>query len=343
MNIRDIARLANVTPGTVSKVLNNYPDISEATRQHVLQIIAESKYAPNNSARSLKLATKIPTIALISEGVNNNLTEDMMEMLSIRFHNADHTILSFHDNYFVQDKKEKFEELLSYATRHGLTGMIYFGGDFKDIPAQMFSSLPCPVIFVNTRLPGGPLTDVCSSVQTDHYETARHQMEYLIARGHQNICMLITSVIDTSVYHLRWEAGRDVLKSHGLNDSLVAESDYRCGRGYRELTALLEKHPEITAIYCTADVMAAAAIRAIHDVGKIPGKDISIISFDGMEALQYYTPSITTYAQPTEEMMNYTYDLLMGLMNGTRQHQHITFQAKLSEQESVADIREHIS
>ena len=52
MNIRDIARLANVTPGTVSKVLNNYPDISETTRQHVLQIIAESKYAPNNSARS---------------------------------------------------------------------------------------------------------------------------------------------------------------------------------------------------------------------------------------------------------------------------------------------------
>ena len=59
MNIRDIARLANVTPGTVSKVLNNYPDISENTRRHVMKIIEENQYIPRNSARSLKLAVKI--------------------------------------------------------------------------------------------------------------------------------------------------------------------------------------------------------------------------------------------------------------------------------------------
>ena len=70
MNIRDIARLANVTPGTVSKVLNNYPDISEATRQHVLQIIKENQYTTKNGGRKFKQAVT-PRIGLVSENVYN--------------------------------------------------------------------------------------------------------------------------------------------------------------------------------------------------------------------------------------------------------------------------------
>ena len=66
MNIRDIARLANVTPGTVSKVLNNYPDISEATRQHVLQIIKENQYTTKNGGRKFKQAVT-PRIGLVSD------------------------------------------------------------------------------------------------------------------------------------------------------------------------------------------------------------------------------------------------------------------------------------
>ena len=113
MNIRDIARLANVTPGTVSKVLNNYPDISEATRQNILKIIEENQYTPRNSARFLKLTTQIPQIGLAMEGICDWLHQSMARALSIRFHNADYTIMSFNDNYYSQDKTEKFQELLA--------------------------------------------------------------------------------------------------------------------------------------------------------------------------------------------------------------------------------------
>ena len=107
MNIRDIARLANVTPGTVSKVLNNYPDISEATRQHVLQIIKENQYTTKNGGRKFKQAVT-PRIGLVSENVYNWVSETMQNLLSVRFHNADYTVLSFQDNYFSQNKNEKF-------------------------------------------------------------------------------------------------------------------------------------------------------------------------------------------------------------------------------------------
>lgn len=336
MNIRDIARLANVTPGTVSKVLNNYPDISEATRQNILKIIEENQYTPRNSARFLKLTTQIPQIGLAMEGICDWLHQSMARALSIRFHNADYTIMSFNDNYYSQDKTEKFQELLAYINGHDLTGMVYFGGDFRNVPAKYFQSLPCPVIFVNTVLPDQIGTETYSSVQVDHYGTAAKQMEYLISRGHRNICMLISSKVDTSVYGIRWNAYQDVLRLRGLEHNLphVIESHYICSNVCPVLTEYLTLHPEITAVCSAVDVATPAAVRAVTNTGRTPGKDVAIISFDGMEALQYCIPSITTFVQPEAEMTNYVYDLLLGLIDGKRQHLHITFQAKFQENES---------
>ncbi len=336
MNIRDIARLANVTPGTVSKVLNHYPDISEHTRQHVMKIIQENQYTPSNNARSLKLSSKIPQICIGMESVYNWVYQNMAERLSIRLHNADHTILFFNDNYYAQSKTEKFQELLVYIDKHNITGMVYFGCNFSEIPAQYFQSLPCPVIFVNTVLPNCLDTGTYSSVQVNHYETAWKQMEYLIEKGHKDICMLISSRIDTSIYQVRWQAYEDVLKKHSLEHCLshVVESDYRCHRAHRNLTGYLTDHPEITAICSSADIMAPGALRAIHDIGKAPGRDIALISFDGIESMSYCVPSIATFEQPQPEMVNYIYDLLLGLMENKRQHQHITFHARFMENES---------
>lgn len=340
MNIRDIARLANVTPGTVSKVLNNYPDISDTTRQNILKIIEENQYTPRNSARFLKLPSKIPQIGLAMEGISDWLHQTMARALSIRFHNADYTITTFNDNYYTQDKTEKFQELLAYIDKHELIGMVYFGGEFKSVPSKYFQSLPCPVIFVNTVLPDQISTETYSSVQVDHYGTAAKQMEYLISRGHRNICMLISSKVDTSVYGLRWNAYQDVLKLRSLEHNLshVIESHYICSYAYPPLSQYLKAHPETTAICSAADIATPAAIKAIHNVGKIPGRDIAIISFDGMDTLQYLVPSITTFEQPWAEMTNYIYDLLIGLIEEKRQHLHITFQAKFQENESCPPL-----
>lgn len=336
MNIRDIARLANVTPGTVSKVLNNYPDISEGTRQHVMKVIAENQYIPRNSARSLKLSSKIPQIGLAMEGIADWLHQAMAKTLSIRFHNADYTIMSFHDNYYSQDKVEKFQELMNYIDKHNLTGMVYLGGDFREVPQKYFESLSCPLVFVNTVLPVQIGTETYSSVQVDHYGTAVKQMEYLISRGHQNICTIISSTIDTSCYGIRRDAYQDVLRQHHLEHNLayMLESHYLCRNAYQLAAACLKEHPEITAVCCATDAIATSAIKAICDAGRTPGRDVAIISFDGMEALQYCSPSITTFEQPQDEMTDFVYDLLLGLMNGKRQHLHITFQAKFQENES---------
>ena len=177
MNIRDIARLADVTPGTVSKVLNNYPDVGEATRQHVLKIIAENQYEPKG--RGKKAEALPPRIGMVVESVYNPFYSEVEDSLSIHLHNAGYTLISFHDNFFAQNKREKFAELLTGFQPEKLNGLIYIGGNFEEVTPEEFSQLPCPTIFVNTMLPYPTGKLLYSSVQVSQFATAYAQMERL--------------------------------------------------------------------------------------------------------------------------------------------------------------------
>ena len=201
MNIREIARIADVTPGTVSKVLNNYPDVGEATRKHVLEIIEEYQYAPKVSPR--RKGKAIPKIGLVTEGVYNPLYSHIEDMLSILIHNSGYLVLGFHDNYHAQDKTEKMTEMIRQLNQEKLSGLIYIGGNFAPVPREVFRQLPCPAIFINTVLPEQEDELTYSSIQVSHFQTAFGQMKSLIDQGHQNICTVISSFIDNSVYGLR--------------------------------------------------------------------------------------------------------------------------------------------
>lgn len=336
LNIRDIARLAEVTPGTVSKVLNNYPDISEATRQRVLKVIEENQYDPKAKTKAAKVSPTPGRIGLVVESVYNGLYDQMTVALAKNLHNAGYCIAYFHDNFYIQDKKEKFDELMSYLERDQISALIYIGGNFAPVGADRLEKLPCPTIFVNTVLPQHTQSAAYSSIRTNHLETALAQMRLLLEQGHREICTVISSSDDISVYGQRIEAYRMALGQARLSRSLsrFLECRYMPELAHRELKALLEKDGDITAVCCQADVMLPGILRAIHDVGKVPGRDVAVISFDGLKDTEYYIPSVTTFAQPYEEMADYTFQLLMGLLTGERQHQHLTFGAKLLRRES---------
>ena len=336
MNIREIAQLANVTPGTVSKVLNNYPDISEATRRKVLDVIKKNQYERAFSTRSLDSINSRPVIGIAIEGVYNCFYGEIEEALLVRFHNAGYTIMTFHDNYFIQDKKEKFNELQNYILKHNLQGMVYVGGNFSSVNTRNFSALSCPVIFVNTVLPENHEQPVFSSIKCNHEESASRQLQRLIDNGHKKIALMISSIEDNSVYGLHLKSYREVLKKNGLeeNESNIVTGDYVYAKTYRNLKEHLAKHPDITAVCCSADVMVPAVLRAIHDTGKSVPKDMEVIGFDGLELLNYCVPSVTTFEQPFTEIVNFIHDLLTGLISKERRHQNITFDCSLILRES---------
>lgn len=334
MNIRDIARLADVSPGTVSKVLNNYPDISESTRRRVMQVIQDNQYDSRSNPRSPKSGP--PSIGLVIEGVFNELYSVLEDLLSVKIHNSGCTLISFHDNYFSQDKMEKFEELKDNIERSRLCGMIYIGGNFQSIPGEILDSLPCPTVFINTVLPERPDRCNYSSVQVAHYEAARMQMQHLIDKGHRDICTVISSTRDISVYGLRTQGYRDALIQNGLAVNLdrFLTCDYEAPKAYSAVHTQLRRIPEITAVCCSADTVIPGVLRAIYDLGKTPGKDVAVISFDGLTQMAYSIPSVTTLAQPLQEISLYSYNLLFGLIDKEREHQRITFQPIFLKRES---------
>ena len=336
MNIRDIARLAGVTPGTVSKVLNNYPDISTATRQHVLQIIAENQYDPKANVKNAKAAPESTRICLVVEAVYNEVYEWMERNLSKDFHNAGYCIAGFHDNFYIQDKQEKFNELLAYLEWDKISSLLYLGGNYAQLGLQQLGRLPCPTVFINTVLPLGGEGSLYSSLQTNHYPCAQAQMQMLVDAGHRDIATVISSPNDISIYGLRQQAYRTVLTEAGLRHNLdyFLECRYMPDRTYQQLKALLEQHPEITAVCCQADIMLPGVLRAIRDVQRTPGEDVAVVSFDGLETTAYSIPSVTTFAQPYKEMTDYAQQLMIGLLKGDREHQCITFNSKFIQRES---------
>ena len=333
MNIRDIARLADVTPGTVSKVLNNYPDISEATKQHVLRIIEEHKYDPKANNRTQKSTNRI---GLVVEGVHNGMYGLINQMLSISIHNAGYTIISFHDNFYVQDKVEKFAELRAKAERDKLCALIYIGGNFEAVPQEDFDALPCPTIFINTALPFHIKNNRHSSIQVSHFETAYSQMKYLIDLGHRDICTVISSTIDNSVYAQRANGYRAALTCAGLGHNLdhFLVSHYRNDLAYSTLLEFLRAHPEVTAVCSEADVMVPGILRAIHEAGRHAGRDIALISFDGLESTAYTVPSVTTFAQPLADMVSYVDNLLFRLIARETKHQNMVFTPEFMKRET---------
>lgn len=334
MNIRDIARLAKVTPGTVSKVLNNYPEISEATRQHVMKVIAANQYDPsaNRGSRSAPANTRV---GIFLESVFNPLYAYMEHIVSRHVYNAGYTIFSFHDNFYQQDKWEKYQELAAYAAANKLTAMVYIGGNFGALTAEQLDLLSCPAIFVNTVLPFPADGARYSSVQVNHRDAALAQMNYLIERGHRKICTVISSDIDNSVYGLRTEAYRTALRQHGLEENLdyFLQTDYDRHKAYRAAYEHLQAHPDTTAVCSVADQVVPAILRAIRDAGMEPGKDVAVIGFDGI-GMEYCIPSVTTFEQPREDMLEFVSDLLFDLIGGKRKHQHVIFQAKFIQGES---------
>lgn len=336
MNIRDIARLADVTPGTVSKVLNNYPDISEATRQHVLKIIEENQYDPKANSRASRSAEAI-RVGLVTEAVYNHIYSLIEYLLSRDIHNSGCIVESFHDNFYVQDKAEKLSELRGIAERGKWNGIIYIGGNFEKVPVEGFQSLPCPTVFVNTLLPVYVRDVYCSSVQVSHFETAFAQMRYLIDKGHREICTVISSFVDNSVYGRRCAAYQAALRQSGLDRSLehFLESDYRSDKIHARLVPYLTDHPEITAVCCVCDEVVPGVLRAIYDSGRRPGADVDVIGFDGIDTLEFCIPSVTSFSQPVAEIVHCVYQQLFALINKTGTNQHITFRPAFHKGESA--------
>lgn len=337
MNIRDIAKLAGVGVSTVSRVINEHPDVKDETREKILKIIKESNYIPNNSARILK-KNYTNNIGVLVKGVFNPFFAEMINIIGNRINEAGYTMILQQNDYATEDD---VDNLIAFVKEKRLQGIICLGGNFLNINDESFQFLDIPVVLTSVNTISKESKSKFSSIGIDNILSAKDSTQYLIDKGHRNIAILLGEKNDVGISGLRLEGYRKALEENDIpySEDNVFIGDYDYSGAYKVTKEIINNRKDITAIFSISDIMAVGAAKSVIDQGLQVGEDISIIGFDGMDISKYYNPGITTVKQPKKHMANNSIDLLLALLAKKEEHKHIIFETKIIERDSCKDIR----
>ncbi|GAA0084274.1 HTH-type transcriptional repressor PurR [Clostridium sp. CTA-7] len=333
INIRDIARIAGVGVSTVSRVINDHPDVKEQTRERVLEAIRENNYIPNNSARNLK-KNNTNNIGVLIKGVFNPFFSEMLDYISKRISKAGYSMILEHHDYLSDDE---MNNLISMIKEKRLQGVICLGGNFTEVKNDDFNDIDAPVVLTSINHKYGKEFSNFSSVSIDNEEAAYSATKYLIECGHRNIAIMLGDENDFGIGYLREAGYLKALNENSIKFNegyrVLGHYDYR--GAYEKTNSLLKYNKDITAIFAISDIMAVGCAKAIKDNGLEVGKDISIIGFDGMDISEFYNPTITTVVQPKVEMAKISVDLLLDLIVNKTDNKHIMLNTELVQREST--------
>ncbi|MFW2489781.1 LacI family DNA-binding transcriptional regulator [Clostridium chromiireducens] len=336
MNIKDIAKLAQVGVSTVSRVLNNHPDVKESTRQKIVEIIKESNYIPNNSARILK-QNNTKNIGILVKGVFNPFFSQMTNVIGNIINENGYTMIVRQNDYNIY---QEVDTLIAFIKEKRLQGVICLGGNFIDITDDSFKEINVPIVLTSVNTVSKQGKEYYSSIGIDNIKSAYDATIYLINKGHKNIALILGEANDMGVSLWRLEGYKKALeeKGIGVDNSLVVSGGYSSKGAYKETIELLKQRKDITAIFALSDIMAMGAAKAILDSGLRIPKDISIVGFDGMDESEYYNPSLTTVKQPQKLMAKMSIDILISQINGKEGNKHILLDTKLIERDSTTNL-----
>lgn len=331
INIRDIAKVAEVGVSTVSRVINNKPDVNEETRNKILRVIEEYNYIPNNSARNLK-RNQSEDIGVLVKGIYNPFFSKIIQAIEERINEQSYTMI-LHYNY---SNSNDFESAIELIKEKKLKGLICLGGNFDDIDENQLKSIKVPMVLASTNVLDRQGEKVFSSVIIENEKAAFMAVDYLCKLGHKKIGLVTTGEEDRSVGMLRTKGYKRALLKNGVDfdPNLLEIGKYTFESAYHVMNRLLDKNLQITAIFATSDIMAIGASKAILKRGlKIPD-DISVMGFDGIEYASYFHPSITTIKQPQEEIGYKSVEILFDIIKNKKNHRHIVLETELLKKES---------
>ena len=336
MTIKDLAAKTGYAVGTVSRALNNHPNVSEKTRTAIIQAAAEMGFEINLNAKQLK-QTHSNTILVIVKGIGNELFGEMVESIQ---HLISETRYQLAVDYMDEDANEVARAVQLYREKKPL-GILFLGGVNANFQRD-FSSIDIPCVVVTSDTSTLPFENL-SSVSTDDREAGRCAIEMLIALGHRKIAVIggDRQVSDTS--RLRFEGCVRAFSDHNI--PFDPEQDYQGVRysyqdGYRATKALLASGREFTALFASADVMAIGAIRALRESGKsVPG-DVSVMGLDGLPIGDYLVPQLTTIGQSVSSMARRSVEILLDGIEDGAQCRHETIPFRIYRRESVRELSE---
>ncbi|MEZ0089114.1 LacI family DNA-binding transcriptional regulator [Streptacidiphilus sp. EB129] len=301
----DVARLAGVSHQTVSRVLNDSPNVKDQTRDRVLHAIRELDYRPNSAARAL-VTRRSQTLGVVSFDTTLYGPASMLYGIEQAARSAGYFVsIASLRSLDARSMQEAMERLHDQAVE----GVLVLAPQISAVGALAQVSGEVPVVAIGS----GPQARV-PAVAVDNKAGARAVTRYLLDLGHRTVHHVAgpSTWLDAQMRLAGWRA---TLAEAGAAEPAVLAGDWSARSGY-EAGLQLAEDPEVTAVFCANDHMALGLLRALNEAGRaIPG-DISVAGFDDIPEASYFTPPLTTVRQDFGELGRRGLELLVEQIEG---------------------------
>jgi LacI family transcriptional regulator len=337
----DVARIANVSRSTVSRVINNYSNVPQETREKVMKVIEEYGYIPHNSAR------------VLAGKSNNVIGLFIADIKSISV--KEKKWIGTHSPYFLN----LISEIISESKKYGymvLVNVITDINEYEQIEHLFINGMISGGIFVGSQYQVNKINDLIdkgynmvlideksdisdyknvSLINTENIKGAYEMTKYLIDCGHTKIAHVIgdsrlSSLERKNGYEKAMEDSGLIVKEEYLIDGQYSES-----LAYNQVIKLFKKE-EVTAIFAANDIMALGVIKALNQLNKKVPDDVSVVGFDNLQFTKYLEVPLTTMEVSLSEIAKYA---LKAISDQKLKNRKFTCPVKMIKRGSVKKIK----
>ncbi|EWG10562.1 catabolite control protein A [Cytobacillus firmus] len=308
VTIYDVAREANVSMATVSRVVNGNPNVKPATRKKVMEVIDRLGYRPNAVARGLA-SKKTTTVGVIIPDISSTffaeLARGIEDIATMYKYNI---ILSNSDQNI-----EKELHLLNTMLGKQVDGIVFMGGNITSELVEEFEKSPVPIVLAGSIEETGKIP----SVNINYEQAAFDVTKAFIEKGHKDVALVVGPLREPINQEKKLAGYKRALEEAEVSfrDELVVEGDYTYDSGIESFEKLLEAEPRPTAIFAGSDEMALGIVHGAEDKGYDVPKDFEVISSDNTRLTLMVRPQLTSVVQPLYDIGAVAMRLLTKLMN----------------------------
>jgi LacI family transcriptional regulator, repressor for deo operon, udp, cdd, tsx, nupC, and nupG len=303
--IYDVARLAGVSTATVSRALNGIGQIAPATRAAIEAAVEQLGYRPNTVARSL-VTKSTQTIALLLPDITNPFYAALVSGIEQHALARGYTMLLC----TTEGDAEREEQYLSLLRAKQVDGALVDGLRLPPERIARFVGDGFPIVCLDRDIESNAIP----LVQVDNRLGGRLATEHLIRLGHRRIAH-VTGARELGISEERLAGYRGAL-ADDVDEQLVVDGEFTEESGHTAMLGLLERRPDLTAVFAANDLSALGVLSALSTSGRRVPDDVSVVGFDDLRLSAFTSPPLTTIQQPAIEIGQRATELLIDLTHG---------------------------
>ena len=322
----DVARAANVSQATVSRVFNNSDKVRAETVEQVKRAARDLGYTPNAIARSLT-SKQTDMIAVVSVRFDNPFYQTMLIKISDMIAEMGKKVI------FIQTQfDQSLEDILYKVMEYQVDGIVVFSAALSAKLLDKFTRVRIPLVIFNKYFDSRNFF----SVSSDNLDAGRLVADHLVERGYESFGFISGRQL-SQISDFRYKGYTERLGELGYSKCQVVPGDYSYRSGYEGLLEMKKKGALPRAVFCVNDLMALGAMDAARQVlGMRVPEDIAFVGFDNLEQSTWSSYQLTSVKQPIDEMVSHTFHYLKNKINKTETSGgYILLKCKLEERNST--------